>query len=387
MLFRFALLGLFLSCSTACSDDEKPSDGGPKPSGDAGATSVDPSKAGPYAVGTTRFELAAHDSRTLPVQLWYPAAESARSEATAGHDFADIEPAGVRHDKLAALVAAAPAKCTSRKMHAAIDAPAAEQSARWPVVLFSHCHLCARYSELSVAERLASWGFVVAGPDHEGNTVYDGVEAPSALTPEFLQTRGKDMKDVLDEVLDGGDGVPEALRGHLDEARIGMFGHSFGSITTGLVLQDDPRVKAGAMLAAPPENPLLPGVTLANLTKPGFFFLAEEDNSIGAAGNTYIQDNYDAYPAPAWLLSVKDAGHWSFSDIAGMAEFLAPGCGQGQRQEDPTETFSYIDNDAGRDIARTYVTAFLASELLNDTDAAAYLDEATPASAVTIEHR
>jgi dienelactone hydrolase len=388
MLLRFALFGIALTSLQACSDDT-PTDSNHEPSDDGGRPlTVDPTTAGPYVIGTTRFELAAHDSRTLPVQIWYPAADSARSEATTGHDFADIEPAGERHDVLASLVAAAPARCTSRKMHAALDAPAAERTTPWPVVLFSHCDSCARYSELSVAERLASWGFVVAAPDHEENTVYDKLkDAPSRLTPEFLQTRGKDMKDVLDAVLAGDDGVPTALKGHLDESSIGMFGHSFGSITTGLVLQDDPRVQAGAMLAAPPENPLLTGVTLANLTKPGFFFLAEEDNSIGAAGNTYIQQNYDDYPAPAWLLSVKDAGHWSFSDIAGMTEFLTPGCGEGQRQEDPTQTFSYIDNDTGRDIARAYVTAFLAAELSDDAAAAAYLDVATPISDVTIVHR
>jgi dienelactone hydrolase len=255
-------------------------------------------------------------------------------------------------------------------------------------VLFSHCDSCARYSELTVAERLASWGFVVAAPDHVENTVYDALSgAQSHQTPEFLQVRGKDMEDVLDAVLAGTDGVPAALRGHLDESRIGMFGHSFGAITTGLVLQNDPRVKAGAMLAAPPENPILSGVTVADITQPGLFVLAEEDNSIGVGGNDLIRQNYESYPNPAWFLSVKEAGHWSFSDIAGMTPFLAPGCGQGERQLDPTQTFAFLDNAVGREIAASYVTAFLAAELLRDSSAAAYLSDANPAGVVTIAHR
>jgi dienelactone hydrolase len=347
---------------------------------------VDPAKAGPYVVGTTRFELS--DTRRLPVQVWYPAVDAAKDEASAGHPFEAIEPPGSRHDQLAALVAAAPEGCTSRTMHAALDAPAAERTERWPVVLFSHCDSGARYSELTVAERLASWGFVVAAPDHVENTVYDALSgAQSHQTPEFLQVRGKDMEDVLDAVLAGTDGVPAALRGHLDESRIGMFGHSFGAITTGLVLQNDPRVKAGAMLAAPPENPILSGVTVADITQPGLFVLAEEDNSIGVGGNDLIRQNYESYPNPAWFLSVKEAGHWSFSDIAGMTPFLAPGCGQGERQLDPTQTFAFLDNAVGREIAASYVTAFLAAELLRDSSAAAYLSDANPAGVVTIAHR
>jgi predicted dienelactone hydrolase len=379
-----ALLGVFASLVSACSGDQASSSGKQPES----PTKVDPAKAGPYVVGTTRFELEAHDSRTLPVQLWYPAVDAVKAEATAGHPFAAIEPAGQRHDQLAALVEAAPEACTSRMMHAALDAPAAERSEQWPVVLFSHCDSCARYSELTVAERLASWGFVVAAPDHTDNTIYDALSGgPTHLTPEFLQVRGKDMKDVLDAVLAGAEGVPQALGGRLDESRIGMFGHSFGSITTGLVLQDDPRVKAGAMLAAPPENPILTGVSIANLTKPGLFVLAEEDNSIGLAANELIQQNYESYPNAAWLLSVKEAGHWSFSDIAGMTSFLAPGCGQGERQVDPTQTFTYLDNDVGREIAASYVTAFLAAQLLNDASAERYLSEEKPEGVVTIAHR
>jgi dienelactone hydrolase len=385
---RAFLATAVLLCAAACSDGEARGTGGEPDGGESVPSAVDPSKQGPYVVGTTSFELAAHDSRKLPVQIWYPAAEAARSEAATGHPFAHIEPPGERRDKLAQLVADAPAGCTTQTFHAADGAPAAERDAPWPVVLFSHCNACTRFSELSVAERLASWGFVVAAPDHEQNTLYDELAGvPSPLNPEFLQVRGKDMKDVLDAVLAGGDGVPEGLRGHLDEDHIGMFGHSFGSITTGLVLQDEARVKVGAMLAAPPELPVITGVSVANLKKPGLFVLAEEDNSVGALGNDLIHQNYENYPAPAWLLSVKDAGHWSFSDIAGIVPGLMPGCGEAKRQSDPSQAFSYIDPDVGRDIAVRYVTAFLAAQLLGQKEAAAYLSIAAPDDLVTLVNR
>jgi len=388
MRTRRALSATALLLCASCSDADVPAPPGGAPDGSGKAVVIDPGNPGPYVVGTTSFELAAHDSRKLPVQIWYPAAESARAEASAGHPFAEIEPPGERRDQLAGLVEDAPAGCVTQEFHAAVDAEAAERAEPWPVVLFSHCDSCTRFSELSVAERLASWGVVVAAPNHEQNTLYDALaSAPSQLNAAFLQVRGKDMKDVLDAVLDGGDGVPEGLRGHVDEDRLGMFGHSFGSITTGLVLQDDPRVKAGVMIAAPPENPLLTGVSIANIEKPGLFMLAEEDNAIGAAGNDAIHQNYEAYPAPAWLLSVKDAGHWSFSDIAGLVPGLMPGCGTGQRQADPSQSFTYLDSETGRDIAVRYVTAFLAAQLLDQAPAARYLETATPEGVVTLVNR
>lgn len=343
---------------------------------------------GGYVVGTTRVEIVADSGRRLPVQLWYPAAESARPEADAGHPLADLEPAGAAHDTLAALVAAAPDGCTTKTIHVAVDAPAAARSAPWPLVLFSHCHNCARFSEESVSEELARQGFVVAAPDHVGNTVYDQQAGTQvALDAAFLAVRGADIRSVLDALLAGGAEIPADLGGHLDASRIGMFGHSFGSITTGLVMQDDPRVKAGVMMAAPPENPLVPGVTLANLTQPGLFFLAEEDNSITVLGNQLIQDNFATYPAAARLVSVKDAGHWSFSDICGLIPMFAPGCGTGTRQTDTTQTFTYLPNETGRSIARSYTSAFFRSELTDDPDAAAILSTAAPADVVTIDTR
>jgi hypothetical protein len=70
-----------------------------------------------------------------------------------------------------------------------------------------------------------------------------------------------------------------------------------------------------------------------------------------------------------------------------MTPFLAPGCGQGERQVDPTQTFAYLDNAVGREIAASYVTAFLAAQLLDDDSAEKYLSEEKPEGVVTMSHR
>lgn len=68
---------------------------------------------------------------------------------------------------------------------------------------------------------------------------------------------------------------------------MGVFGHSFGGVTAGMVLTEDTRPRAGLALAVPMENPLLPGVVVADLQVPLLFVRAIEDNSITEIGNDF----------------------------------------------------------------------------------------------------
>ncbi len=383
--------------SESSKGDSKPDD---KPPSDAGSVDsepdaqvspagpIEPDQVGPYVVGTLRVQIGARGGRTLPMQLWYPAVEAARAEAAAGRPLADIEPAGARRELLAALVAAAPEGCTRKTFYAA-DAPTPLQRAEpWPAVVFSHCKDCTRFSSFSSAERLASWGFIVAAPDHEGGTLYDAQAGRAAgLTGEFLETRAQDISSVIDVLLDPASlALPEALRGKIDPENIGMFGHSYGSVTTGLVLQNDKRVKAAVMIAAPPENPLLGKVSIDLITQPTLFLLAREDNSITEAGNITIRNNYDEYPTEAWLVEVLDAGHYSFSDLCGLVDGFQPGCGTGIRQTTTGTAFTYLDNDIARGIASGYTVAYFGRVLVSDAIAAEYLKLPQPRRFVTIAH-
>jgi predicted dienelactone hydrolase len=214
---------------------------------------------------------------------------------------------------------------------------------------------------------LASHGIAVAAPDHARNTLFD---SGAMLNVEFLATRASDVSAVLDELLtDNSSALPESLQGRFDADRVAIAGHSYGAVTAGKVLQDDPRFKAGLIIAAPVENPIFPGVAVADIEEPLVFMVAAEDNSIGEIGNIFMRANFEAAAGPAWKIEIADAGHWSFSDIAGIVPAFNAGCGEGERQTVPGESFTYIDNTLARDITATYGMRFFASELLDDPSA------------------
>lgn len=322
---------------------------------------------GPYPVGSMHTVIPTRDGgRALPVELWYPASEAARAEAATGFPVEEFE-AEPRRAQLAADIALAPERCTPRLAHSARDAAPADSAGPWPLLLFSHCTECFRFSMHSLAERLASRGFVVAAPDHVDNTRYD---ATAPLTDAFLAVRADDVSSVLDAMLDPSAApVPESLRGKLDPERVAVIGHSFGAVTAGKVVELDARVRAGFLIAAPVDSPFLNRGAIARIERPLSWLLAMEDNSISYLGNGFIRDNFAKGPRPSWLVEVSEAGHWTFSDIAGLGGDYLPGCGDGLRDPDGG-VFTYLDNDVGRAIAQRTVSAW-ADAVLNDDQAAA----------------
>jgi len=369
-LFRSVVLVVALVALAGCSDGD---DGFPAD--------------GPYGAGNTTVTLRDPSrDRTLTVEVWYPA-DAPRDAA--GEPVQGFYPPGADRDRYAELLAASPDPGPSRGTRSTRDAvPAGVSGDGWPVVVFSHCHACTRFSSFSLAERLASRGFVVAAPDHAGNVLFDDT---LGLNADTLRVRADDVSFVLTALLDassGADALPGTLLAALDPARVGVFGHSFGAVTTGLVLQDDARFRAGAAIAAPFENPLLPGVAMEQIDEPVLFVVAREDNSITEIGNQFIRANFDAAPAPVWKVEVSDAGHWSFSDVCALGGtlFLA-GCGDGVRQTTPRQPFTYLPIADGIAIGQAYVSAFFASELQGDATARAFLATAVPDDVVTVAAR
>ncbi|MEZ5573089.1 MAG: hypothetical protein R3E64_13835 [Halioglobus sp.] len=352
-----ALLGLH-----GCSDGNN--------NGNTDSLTVSYDELGPYPVGNTTISvLNASEGRVLNVEIWYPAQSAGTTLSI--QDFAANE---AERDELLSLLETAPGQCTRRDTSSSLAPQPAASPAKMPLVIFSHCYECTRYSSFSLAERLASHGIAVAAPDHARNTLFD---SGAMLTPEFLATRASDVEAVLDELLiDNSQALPQSLQGRFDATRVAVAGHSFGAVTAGKVLQDDARFKAGLIIAAPLQSPVFPGVAMANITEPLLFLIADEDNSIGVLGNAVMRANYDAAVGPAWKVEVADAGHWSFSDIAGIVPAFNAGCGDGIRQTVPGEQFTYLDNGLAREITAGFGVRFFAAQLLGDQAAAEDLESA-----------
>jgi len=351
---------------------------------------ADYGQAGPHPVGHARIEIDdATGMRMLPVEIWYPADPAEAEAAAVGILLEEFEPAGPGRELLAGLVAEAPAGCTRARTRSAADAAPAEAAAPYPLIVFSHCHQCMRFSSFSIAERLASHGFAVAGVDHVNGTLLDGLAGTSVeISDEFLAMRAADVARVLDVLLDpAAPELPPELAGTFDPTRVGAMGHSFGGATIGRVLHGDDRVLAGLVIAAPVQSPLLPGSMLTEIDEPMMMMLAQEDNAILEPGNGFLRSNFAEANPPVWLVEFADAGHWSFSDVCGLVPAFDPGCGEGERQTDPGTMFTYLDNELARGLASTYATRFFAAQLRDELVADAVLDEADPQEIVTVSAR
>ena len=374
-----ALFAASLLAAAACGDD---GGGGP----DAGvAPDLSVEAAGPYPVGTATVTIAdPARGRDLPTQLWYPADASAAAAADAGFGYAEFEVEPHRTAYADLLAAAAPT-CATRTAHAAKDATPA--AGRFPLIAISHCHQCTRFSTATVAERLASHGYLVIAVDHVGNTLWDQLSGGGLpLDTTTLDLRVGDVERAIDAVMSLEPVIPRAIAQLFDGSTVGVMGHSFGAVTVGKVAQVDARIDAALALAAPMENPLLPGVTVASIARPLGFVLAVEDNSITELGNNLLRGNYDKATGGAWKAEVADAGHWSVSDLVGVVDGFAPGCGAGTRQTDG-QPFTYLDAATGRAITAAYATAFFDAYLKGEAGALAYLDAARPSPTVTVTRK
>jgi hypothetical protein len=175
-----------------------------------GDAAAQPERSADFAVGTRRIEVSTDGGRLLPVQLWYPALDTASAEAATGHAFEEFEVPGARRELLKKLFAAAPSGCPNPTMHAAIDAKPYPRSAPFPVLVYSHHFDGTRFSMFSIAEALARAGRDTPGP-------------ASALRAQPVGASQRDECDVTRSLTGSASGAVLLL----DRACIG-FGRGYG---------------------------------------------------------------------------------------------------------------------------------------------------------------
>ncbi|MFM7253744.1 MAG: chlorophyllase/cutinase-like alpha/beta fold protein, partial [Ilumatobacteraceae bacterium] len=240
---RLALVSLSLAaliavgCSSGSSDDSsgvlstasattEPADA--TTTTPAPPTTVDPTELatayadfGPYPVGVTTLQLA----KGPKVEVWYPAVEGTGGTET--YDVREFTPEVIR----ALLTGDASA---TYSYPAGRDAEVAEGT--YPVVLFSHGFTGIRVQSAFLTSHLASWGMIVAAPDH-----------PSRDLPNVLGgTASGDRNDSVDDLLQTLDLVvaedsspTSVLSGHVDADKVVAVGHSAGGGTIVGAAADD----------------------------------------------------------------------------------------------------------------------------------------------------
>jgi predicted dienelactone hydrolase len=216
--------------------------------------------------------------------------------------------------------------------------------------MFSHGSCGIPTQSTFLLPQLAAHGFVIAAPPHPGNTLLD---FPACGTPQAqvasAQERPQDILFVLNALLAANDAQLSPFFGAIDANRLGMSGHSFGGFTTYLVTAIEPRFKV-AIPMAPFVGPAAP-LTIPSLTMLGQIDSAVDDNAIRAA--------YASGAAPKYLVEIKNAGHYVFSDHC----FPSSDC-------NPPAT---LTQDEAHDAVRRWVLPFLEVYLAGDASFSPFL--------------
>jgi len=286
----------------ACSSSSKSSSGSPASTTTVSSADSAPyAKPGPYAVGFTTMHLA--DGRRVVV--WYPATPG----ATAGHRQQSIDLAVFLNASLQAKIPASDR--IAYLADAYEDAPPASQPGKYPILIFSHGFAGFPEQSVTLTTHIASWGFVVAAPDHVERSL-DGLLGTAAQGVK-KSTDVAVLQATLDRVV-AASNESGVLHGMVDPGRVVAAGHSAGAGAAYAFASADPRVKAWISYSVGFEGE--PGPKPKAPTKAGMVMYGTTDGIIPPAQSIKV---YNGMNTPKYLVSVAKAGHLVFSDICLIA--------------------------------------------------------------------
>ncbi|MFH9471258.1 alpha/beta hydrolase family protein [Streptomyces clavifer] len=337
----------------------------------AAATLALPRPTGPYAVGTEVLHLTDHGradpwvpesgDRELMVSLYYPA-RPGRPGATAPYVSTGEARLVLTGAGLEGTVQ--PAALSELGTHARTGARTAP--GHLPLVLLSPGFGNPRATMTSLAEDLASRGYVVASVDHPYESV--GTELPdgrlltcvacekmeSAPTKEAREELGRllstgraaDLSFVLDRLTGRTPGWRNSRM--IDRRRVAVAGHSIGGSAAASAMLADPRFDAGINM----DGTFQERVPASGLGERPFMMLGTTSHSPGGGDESWDQGWQHLDGWKRWI-GVEGSGHSSFTDVPVLEDRMGVTL-------DPSVTLS---TDRQVRIARDYVGAFLDQHL------------------------
>lgn len=310
-----------------------------------------PAPTGPFAVGRVLYDWVddAHTDdlaptpgvkRELLVWIWYP--------ATPGQPGAVIDDYLPAKTQPPAGSAGAPLifRLLTRDHslvhgHSLRNAEVSPRQPSYPVAIMRAGASSAVVNYSTLAEDLASHGYVVVGFDAPYRTIQvvfpDGRvfdrrpennpelvsgEQLTVLANKLLAAWTGDIGFVLDRLSQLNVSDPSGrFAGRLDLTRVGVFGHSFGGATAAQFCSQDSRCKAGIDI----DGSLHGSVMETGIGKPFLFLLSSQGDFSSDAENRQfraeIQSVYDRLPADARLrVAIRGAGHFTFSDDGALVK-------------------------------------------------------------------
>ncbi|MBV8809201.1 MAG: hypothetical protein JO033_11050 [Acidobacteriaceae bacterium] len=270
--------------------------------------------------------------RELLVWIWYPAA------ARRPFQTVDYLPARWRaavKRQMGVLLTQFLTRDLARvHVHSIRDAEVSPQQRSHPVILMRAGLAALTTDYTTLAEDLASHGYVVVGLDAPYRSfvvvLHDGTVIPRApqnnaeflsgvdqekLAIKLVQAWSADMSFVLDrlELLNSSDPSGK-FQGRLDMRRVGVFGHSLGGATALQFCHNDSRCKAGIDVDGAP----LGSVVTEGVTQPFMFLLSDHSREPDAETRPVkanIRSIYDHLRSDRRLeIVIRGANHFGFRD-------------------------------------------------------------------------
>lgn len=320
-----------------------------------------PDAVGPYAVGRTTFDVVDphRDGRTFEVDVWYPS----RPADVVGRPKSVID----------LLVAQTPSP------NAYDNPPVADR--RFPLVIFSHGSGGIRFQSWFLMEHLASHGFIVAAPDHTGNTAVDTIFGNSTPFAVSARNRPLDVSLVISRMIERGETDGDAFDDRVRSRRIAVMGHSFGGFTAVAAaagwadVPPDPRVKAIIPIAAATQS--FTDTQLHSVAVPSLWLHGTDDITVPIAQTARAWSLQTA--SPRYRVDIRHGGHSSFTNVCDILSALEDGGA-------PESILSFLRRQAleacgpdlipigvAQSITNATTLAFLKEQLLDDESYRRYL--------------